>query len=142
MSKYGPALTKWLSGRLEDEVPSYQHKSAEIHSVTINPIIDKTIKETNHHYLLYVLCAANKYVHKVSGKTLIVPGLRHHDIIMNALLDEMNIENNDWEVTSGFLNSRGNFMDRKEAMILAKQCNQVTNRLHGDEITLFSENIY
>lgn len=74
-----------------------------------------------------------------------VYGLRHYDLFMHKQLDEL--EKNykypllDWE--QGFLTNKGRFVDRKEAMEIAKAQNQVI-RLSGSPNSdiLFSEDLY
>ena len=74
-----------------------------------------------------------------------VYGLRHYDTFMRKQIAEL--EKNykypllDWE--QGFLTNKGRFVDRKEAMEIAKAQNQVI-RLSGSPNSdiLFSEDLY
>lgn len=112
--------------------------------ITITPIVVDYDEKNDYHSLKYVMCAANRYTHKFTGKVIIVPGLRHYDHkIMRPLLDMLDITHINYnKPEQGFIDTRGNFLNREEAMVLAKQCNQLANRVGGDTVTLFSENLY
>lgn len=74
-----------------------------------------------------------------------VYGLRHYDPFMRKQITELEKQYNyallDWE--QGFLTNKGRFVDRKEAMKIAKAQNQVI-RLSGSPNLdiLFSEDLY
>lgn len=74
-----------------------------------------------------------------------VYGLRHYDPFMRKQIKELEKQYNyallDWE--QGFLTNKGRFVDRKEAMKIAKAQNQVI-RLSGSQNSdiLFSEDLY
>lgn len=74
-----------------------------------------------------------------------VYGLRHYDPFMRKQIKELEKQYNyallDWE--QGFLTNKGRFVDRKEAMEIAKAQNQVI-RLSGSPNSdiLFSEDLY
>lgn len=74
-----------------------------------------------------------------------VYGLRHYDPFMRKQIKELEKQYNyallDWE--QGFLTNKGRFVDRKEAMEIAKAQNQVI-RLSGspNPDILFSEDLY
>lgn len=74
-----------------------------------------------------------------------VYGLRHYDQFMRKQIKELEKQYNyallDWE--QGFLTNKGRFVDRKEAMEIAKAQNQVI-RLSGSPNSniLFSEDLY
>lgn len=74
-----------------------------------------------------------------------VYGLRHYDPFMRKQITELEKQYNyallDWE--QGFLTNKGRFVDRKEAMKIAKAQNQVI-RLSGSPNSdiLFSEDLY
>lgn len=74
-----------------------------------------------------------------------VYGLRHYDPFMNKQIKELEKMYNhpllDWE--QGFLTNKGRFVNRKEAMKIAKEQNQVI-RLSGSPNSdmLFSEDLY
>ena len=74
-----------------------------------------------------------------------VYGLRHYDSLMRKQIKELEKQYNyallDWE--QGFLTNKGRFVDRKEAMKIAKEQGQVI-RLSGSPNAdiLFSEDLY
>lgn len=74
-----------------------------------------------------------------------VYGLRHYDSLMRKQIKELEKQYNyallDWE--QGFLTNKGRFVDRKEAMEIAKEQGQII-RLSGSPNTdiLFSEDLY
>ena len=74
-----------------------------------------------------------------------VYGLRHYDPFMRKQIKELEKQYNyallDWE--QGFLTNKGRFVDRKEAMEIAKEQGQII-RLSGSPNAniLFSEDLY
>lgn len=74
-----------------------------------------------------------------------VYGLRHYDQFMRKQIQELEKQYNyallDWE--QGFLTNKGRFVDRKEAMEIAKEQGQII-RLSGSPNSniLFSEDLY
>lgn len=84
-----------------------------------------------------IVCAAVR--HKRSG--LIVCGARHFDKLMVAQMKATKHEN--WaDADQGFIDQRGNFLDRGEAWELASTTGQLLRRFPADDGTLFSENLY
>lgn len=78
-----------------------------------------------------VVCSAIRY-----GK-MIVCGVRHHDMLMNNVamaVDPANIF--DWE--QGFVDNRGVWMDRIEALAVAQMAGQIVKK-HNPVDILFSE---
>ena len=74
-----------------------------------------------------------------------VYGLRHYDPFMRKQIKELEKQYNydllDWE--QGFLTNKGRFVDRKEAMEIAKAQNQVIRLSGSPNIDiLFSEDLY
>nr|DAS37726.1 MAG TPA: hypothetical protein [Caudoviricetes sp.] len=74
-----------------------------------------------------------------------VYGLRHYDQFMRKQIKELEKQYNyallDWE--QGFLTNKGRFVDRKEAMEIAKAQNQVIRLSGSPNIDiLFSEDLY
>ena len=74
-----------------------------------------------------------------------VYGLRHYDQFMRKQIRELEKQYNyallDWE--QGFLTNKGRFVDRKEAMEIAKAQNQVIRLSGSPNIDiLFSEDLY
>ena len=94
-----------------------------------------------------IICASihfdddNIYPHQpkniVSG--FVLSGHRHCNCIANLVV--FNKRMSDYKIkTQGFLTSDNRFVDRKEAMIIAKRENQLINKTNSD--TLFSEDLY
>jgi len=84
----------------------------------------------------YVVCAANR---SVEGR--IVCSARHGDPIMRAGIKHYSSNNlRNWE--EGFIDQFGTWMDREEALIVARHANQIRRRCGGDDKRLFSENLY
>ena len=82
-----------------------------------------------------VVCAANRL-----EDGLIICGARHWDQVMRSVADRIG-----WDdckpSEQGFIDQWGNFMDRKEARMVAIENKQpLTDRLHSRD--LFSENLY
>jgi hypothetical protein len=88
-----------------------------------------------------VVCAAVKY--EKSG--LIVVGARHFDKLMNNIIDRLKDFNEYSEVpVQGFVDQFGKFMDRKDALQVAKDAGQLNVRRFKTwpEDELFSEDLY
>ena len=86
-----------------------------------------------------IVCAANKHI----KGDIIVIGLRHFDQIMRDQIGAFNrsLRRPFW--TQGFIDNQGNFLNRKEAYIIAKAANQINRKeggYQGDE--LFSDDLY
>lgn len=78
-------------------------------------------------------------------KGIVVIGHRHFDIIKNVynLLGLRTVqlgENSIGEHEQGFVTNKDRFVDRKEAMLIAKNANQVSQ--HTEHLELYSEDIY
>jgi hypothetical protein len=83
-----------------------------------------------------VVCAANKF------GNLIIPGARHFDGIMNALLDVLGGVVESREHEQGFIDQYGIFITRKDALHIV----QVNKQPLRDNVPLldelYSENLY
>lgn len=85
-----------------------------------------------------VICAANRF-----PDGLILCGARHWDSVMCAQATALGIKGGNEE--QGFIDQYGVFMDRKEAMQVAKDAGQAIDirfGCGGDELTLYSEGLY
>lgn len=87
--------------------------------------------------LRYVVCAAIK---NTDGS--IICGARHYDLIMRKAINRDPLPESWFHCEQGFIDNFGQFLDRKEAYVLAKEMNQIRRRCGGDDGTLFSENLY
>ena len=88
-----------------------------------------------------VVCAAIK-----NHKGEIICGARHYDEIMRHQLKQVVENNENWDnmqdITQGFIDQWGNFMDRVEAKEVAVAAGQILRSCGGDSVQLFSENLY
>ena len=82
-----------------------------------------------------VVCAAIKL-----RNGIVVPSARHFDGVMVKLLREYNINSNG--SIQGFVDNKGNFLTRSEALLVANKENQILRNCGGDDKELFSENLY
>ena len=91
-----------------------------------------------------VVCAANRY-----GE-LIVCGARHYDMVMHSQLKQMKEDKlfafeQAGRAEQGFIDNRGQFLTREEALILATEAGQLVGRIktgNPDSKELFSEDLY
>lgn len=102
----------------------------------------------------YILCSAihyddgKEYIHQPRNIAtgFVICGRRHHNII-NTLAQVFGRETKD-RTGQGFLTNTDRFVDRKEAYIIAKNANQLNNKLHDQSNPqlisedLYSENLY
>lgn len=82
-----------------------------------------------------IVCAAN-----LNQDGVIVLGARHFDSLMHTTIKAQKLEGSDW--VQGFITNRGDFVDRKEAWVVASRAGQIIHRCGGEEETLYSENLY
>ena len=86
-----------------------------------------------------IICAAIKY------EDTIICGPRHFDGIMRQVMGGIlwKVPSSQWQ--QGFVDERGNFYDRKTAMLHALECDQhidIERGCGGDSTTLYSEGLY
>ena len=107
--------------------------------------MDKTKNE-------YVLCAA---IHYDDGEInvrrscknypetgIVICGFRHSDIIsILPINNRFRNDGKDYKCIQGFITSKGRFVSREEAYLIAKNQNQLLNDFEG-KAKLFSEDIY
>lgn len=85
-------------------------------------------------YPRQVVCAANKF------GDLIVLGVRHFCPLMHETLDRLGIKGSE-KHEQGFVDQWGNFMDRKEALLVLKTHGRfIRDDDYSDK--LYSENLY
>ena len=95
-----------------------------------------------------IVCAAYKLtMNNAAGTEIIICGHRHHNCL--ATIAQLNSNWVGAKKVDGFINHKGEFLDRKEAYRHAEECGQLsaTNRwFHEDEkrgsIELYSEDLY
>jgi 3'-phosphoadenosine 5'-phosphosulfate sulfotransferase (PAPS reductase)/FAD synthetase len=77
---------------------------------------------------------------------VIITGARHYDKVMRAQLNAFSEDSqvrmmNRGEVIQGFIDNRGDFHDREDALVIALAANQIRFK-HQPEHELFSEDLY
>lgn len=93
-----------------------------------------------------IVCAANRFKLKDGGE-LVIPGTRHYSKDMALVLDQMRdkvVSEQVYGDDQGFLDQWGNYLTRKEALIVATYAGQINTRRQkgGPADTLFSEDLY
>ena len=93
-----------------------------------------------------IVCAANRFKLKAGGE-LVIPGTRHYSKDMALVLDQMRdkvVSEQVYGDDQGFLDQWGNYLTRKEALIVATHAGQINTRRQkgGPADTLFSEDLY
>lgn len=84
----------------------------------------------------YIVAAAHK-----KGDRIIV-GARHYDAVIRQQI-ELTEGYDFWQDgEQGFIDQYGKFLNRSEALLVAKKNNQIRKKCGGDEKWLFSENLY
>jgi len=88
-----------------------------------------------------VVCAA------IRNNEIVILGVRHHDKFINEQIGEMIDNGYHWEKSNeeqGFVDQWGNFLNRKDALIVAKSSGQILKWCPGADGSkeLFSENLY
>lgn len=100
----------------------------------------------------YIICAAiyfkdgQKYEHQPKNikSGFVICGRRHHNCYATASILELN--RRDYSITQGFLTSKDNFVNRKEARVIAHKAGQIEfltkGNPYGEPADLFSEDLY
>lgn len=82
-----------------------------------------------------IVCAAIR-----NGNGDIICGPRHFDAIMRRQIETSGA---DWRLAEqGFVDQRGDFLTREQALIVACGAAQIVRRVGGDHGVLYSENLY
>ena len=82
-----------------------------------------------------VVCAA---IRNTSGH--IICGARHFDSVMRQQVVN---STGDWtRAEQGFIDQRGTFLTRHQALVVAFDAGQIIKRVGGDGHALYSENLY
>lgn len=86
----------------------------------------------------HILCAAihNPDEKDMANEPLIYCGYRHHNILWQGKHVSRNLYH------QGFLTSKGRFVDRKEALMIALEANQVKDLEGVRGKKLYSEDLY
>ena len=98
----------------------------------------KKTEDVPYNDKVYVVCAAIRC--KQHDITIASPS--HFDTMTHKLLDAVKgYESNKWEWEYGFIDSRGNFLTREEALVVAEESRQhLFDAIRHER--LFSENLY
>jgi hypothetical protein len=78
---------------------------------------------------------------KMSDSTIIC-GVRHFDAGMRMVINSLYNAQTVKVIGQGFVDNKGNYLTREEALVIAKEQGQIIRRCGGDERELFSENLY
>lgn len=94
-----------------------------------------------------IVCAANRYtilIPETGEEYLIVTGVRHYDKLMHQQIRALDEEYWSHKIAEeqGFVDNRGNFLSREEALAIARLEDQIKRRCGSDDRKLFSENLY
>ena len=89
-------------------------------------------------YVPFIVCAAMRQ----KGTGRIIAGARHHDAVMNAQVAASEGREAWFGAEQGFIDQRGKFYTREEALVFALKNGQRRRRCGGDERALYSENLY
>lgn len=84
--------------------------------------------------MVKIVCAACKNIHR--GE--IILGVRHFDKIMHDQIKMANL-GRDW--IQGFVDNKGNFLTREEALKVATEAKQLIRKTQPED-QLFSEDLY
>lgn len=95
-----------------------------------------------------IVCAAIKFAvftattEPKKVREIVVTGVRHYSSDMRSLMEEFDDYYDYKEIVQGFLTNHGRFVDRKEALKIAKANNQIRYSIGYDPNWLFSEMLY
>lgn len=88
-----------------------------------------------------IVCAAIKFELNGIGD-IVVPMVRHYSPDGNRIIAEIEHKNVIEEKEQGFITNYGRFVDRKEALAIAKQNNQIKYSIGYGPEELYSEMLY
>lgn len=138
INKFRTALEQW---RLVWVDFSNQNRDAAL-QVKEQDIIDslKPEPQTKYVFRRVIVAAACKY------GDVIITGARHYDRVMHGQLKAFPEDHevrmmNRGEVIQGFIDNQGTFLNREEALVVAKAANQIRFK-HEPDYELFSEDLY
>jgi len=89
----------------------------------------------------FIVCAANLFL-DLENNQVIITGARHWDYVMRGQYIRMKDKIIGKEIEQGFIDQFGKFYGRKEALIIARENNQVRFELDHNPKELFSEMLY
>lgn len=88
-----------------------------------------------------IVCAAIKFELN-NTYTIVVPMVRHYSPDGHRIIAEIEHKNVIEEKEQGFITNYGRFVDRKEALTIAKQNNQIKYGIGYEPEELYSEMLY
>lgn len=97
-----------------------------------------------------IVCAAIKFIERMqreinlnrNGVELIVPMVRHYSPDGREVLESIKSDRELEELEQGFITNKGRFVDREEALKIAKENNQIKFDIGYNTKFLFSEMLY
>lgn len=108
------------------------------------------MEQENNNTNEVIVCAAIKFDvrmphnehNNTKGFEWILPMVRHYSQDAHKTLDMINDFYTEHEVEQGFITNLGRFVDRKEALEIAKKNNQVKFSIGYEPDELYSEMLY
>lgn len=98
----------------------------------------------NKEHSELIVCAANRF--KLSNEydihILTIPAVRHYSPDMHQVLNIIEQQFSTYELEQGFITNFGRFVDRKEALEIAKANNQIRFDIGYELDELYSEMLY
>ena len=91
-----------------------------------------------------IVCAAIRFElidHYIETRECILPMVRHYSPDAHKTLNLLSYEYEYKEIEQGFITNKGRFVDRKEALEIAKANNQIRHKTGGSD-ELYSEDLY
>ena len=91
-----------------------------------------------------VVCAANKYNCKLGGSPMVFVGIRHYCLVMRQNMQPYMEYLDKQSEIQGFVDQHGVFMDRKDALEVARNAGQlnIARIKTWPDNKLFSEDLY
>lgn len=118
----------------------------------MNNTVTRTCYSKDEKVPELIVCAAIKFLltdwedGEAEPKEFVLTGARHYSPDMHSLL---NLFEDAWcdqydyeEVAQGFITNKGRFVDRKEALVIAKANNQIIRDIGYEPKELYSEMLY
>lgn len=84
-----------------------------------------------------ILAAAIKYRIKKTDKEVVLCGCRHGDIFQQLEALGFNPRDEYEEIEQGFINHRGDFLNRWEAFCHAYQCGQLSSKIYHKKMDMY-----
>uniref|UniRef100_A0AAU8KXG1 Uncharacterized protein n=1 Tax=Serratia phage Kevin TaxID=3161161 RepID=A0AAU8KXG1_9CAUD len=138
--KFRAALEQWRLTWVDfaASTPDRQAALLEKEDAIIESL--KPEPQTEYVFRRVIVAAACKY------GDVIITGARHYDRVMHGQLKAFSEDSEvrmmkRGEVIQGFIDNQGNFLNREEALVVAREAGQIRYK-HGPEYELFSEDLY